>query len=67
MKAEAGFHACINRQLVKEANIKEEKDEYVALVFDEMIIREDLVFDKHSCRLVGFVNLGEINDVLNKF
>ena len=35
---------------------KEEKDEYVALVFD-----------KHSCRLIGFVNLGEINDTMNSF
>ena len=25
-------------------------------MFDEMKVREDLIFDKHSCRLVGFVN-----------
>ena len=31
-----------------------------------MKIREDLVFYKHSCRLIGFINLREVNDVLNK-
>ena len=67
IKGEAGFQASINRQLIEEANVKEEKDEYVALEFDEMKVREDLIFDKHSCRLVGVVNLGQINDTLNKF
>lgn len=32
-----------------------------------MKVREDLVFNKHSCELVGFVNLGEINNVLGEF
>ena len=50
-----------------EADVKEEKDKYMVLVFDEMKIREDLVFDKHSCGLVGFVNLGEINNILTEF
>ena len=70
MKGEAGFHASLNRQLIEEANVNEEKDEYdeyVALVLDETKEREDLVFDKHSCRLVRFVNLGDISDTLNKF
>ena len=62
IKGEVGFQVSVNRQLIKEAKIREEKDEYVTLVFDEMKVREDLVFDKHSCRLVGFVNLGEINN-----
>ena len=66
IKGEAGFQASVNHQLIKEANVKE-KDECVALVGDEIKVREDLVFDKHSCRLVGFVNLGEINNTLNKF
>ena len=56
VEGEAGFQASVNRQLIEEANVREEKDKYVALVFDEMKVREDLVFDKHSCRLVGFVN-----------
>ncbi len=47
--------------------MNEEKDKYMVLVLDEMKVREDLVFDKHSCRLIGFVNLGEINQTLDKF
>ena len=30
-------------------------------------IREDVVFDKYSCQRIAFINLGEINDALNKF
>lgn len=32
------------------------REEYFTLVFDIMKVREDLVFNKHSCRLVGFVH-----------
>ena len=34
---------------------------------DEMHIKEDLFYDKHSGELVGFVNLGETNDHLIQF
>ncbi len=34
------------------------------LVFDEMKIQEDLVYDKTGEILHGFVNLGEVNDQL---
>lgn len=32
-----------------------------------MSIKEDLVYDKHSGKLAGFVNLGEINSHLTQF
>ncbi len=67
MKGQVGFSSSLNRELIKEANVNEEKDKYMVLVLDEMKVREDLVFDKHSCRLIGFVNLGEINQTLDKF
>lgn len=51
---------------MKDANIKEEKDRFVALVWDEMKVKEGLVFDKHTCNLVGFTNIGQINDELDK-
>lgn len=41
-----------------------EQDQHVILVFDDMKIREDLIFNKHSCEIIGFINLGEINTVL---
>ena len=41
-----------------------ESKRYVTLLIDEMKIKEDLVFDKHSCTMIGFVRLGSINDQL---
>ena len=32
----------------------------VTILFDEMKIQEDLVFDKHTGQLIGFVDLGDI-------
>ena len=64
---EVGFHPKVNDQLIEEADLTEEKNEYVVLAFDEMKIREDLVFDKHSCSLLGFVNLGEVTNALVNF
>ena len=37
------------------------------LLLDEMHIREDIVFDKHSGEMIGFANLGEINEHLFVF
>lgn len=44
--------------------VSEEKDWYVVLCWDE--VKEGLVFDKHSCELIGFTNLGDINNDLNR-
>ena len=64
--AGVGFLPDVDAQLVKEANISEEKDRSVILIWDEMKIKEDLVFDKHTCELVGFTDVGDINNELNK-
>lgn len=45
----------------------EERNKCVLLLLDEMHIRNDLVYDKHSGELVGFANLGETNEQLLKF
>lgn len=60
IEGEVGFHPKVNDQLL-EADLAEEKNKYVVLAFDEMKIREDLVFDKHSCSLV---NLDEVTNAL---
>lgn len=39
----------------------------VVLLVDEMYIREVLVFDKHSGKVIGFSNLGEINNHILAF
>lgn len=38
---------------------------FVGIIFDELYIREDLVLDKHSSKVIGFVNLGAINRQLS--
>ena len=34
---------------------------------DEVYICEDLVYDKHNGELVGFANLGSVNEHLMKY
>ena len=36
-------------------------ERFVTILFDEMKIQEDLVWDKYSGELIGFVDLGDIN------
>ena len=36
-----------------------DKDKWIVVMFDEMKIKCNLVFDKHSGRLIGFVDLGD--------
>ena len=54
---------------MKEAQIDTIQDfqKYVCLVFDEVRVKEGLVYDKHSLQVIGFVNLGDINNQLLKF
>lgn len=37
------------------------------IVMDEMYIKEDLIYNKHTGELVGFTNLGDVNSHLLKF
>lgn len=41
-----------------------EHEKYVLLLMDEMYVKKDLVYDKHTGALTGFVNLGETNEHL---
>jgi len=52
--------------LVKAAKLETCPDceKCVLLLLDEMHIREDIVFDRHSGAMIGFANLGEINEHL---
>ncbi len=44
-----------------------ERDKYVILLLDEMHIRQDIVYDKHTGAMIGYTNLGDINEHLLKF
>lgn len=62
-KAAIGFSKEVDKMLKEAAEIStcEPRQLYTLLALDEMHIREDLVYDKHSGALVGFANLGDIN------
>ena len=66
VKIGAGFSSEVDNQLLQVAKLLSSPKYHaiVAILIDEMTIKEDLVYDKHSGRLVGFVNLGEINNHL---
>ena len=42
----------------------EEWQKYVPLIIDEVHVKEDTVYDKHTGALVGCVSLGNANDQL---
>lgn len=69
VKACSGFSAEVDNQLSMAANLSscEEYQKLVILLLDEMHIKEDLIYDKHSGNLTGFANLGEINTNLLDF
>ena len=65
--AKVGFSAEVDEQLIAMIDFTKERNSYVALILDEVHIKEDLVYDKHDGTLIGFTNLGEINNHLMKF
>lgn len=69
VQASTGFSSEVDQMLLKAADVKSgpERDKCVLLLIDEMHIREDLVFDKHSGKMIGYTNLGEINNHLIDF
>ena len=44
-----------------------EREKCVILLLDEMHIRQEIVFDRHSGQMIGFTNLGDINRHLLDF
>ena len=70
VKAKSGFQPDLDQQLLREARLYDGIPEFqknICLVFDEMKVKEDLVYNKHSGELIGFVNIGEINEQLLTF
>ena len=65
--ASVGFSLDVDQQLIDAADLSQELNCYVGLVLDEVHIKEDLVYDKHQGTLIGFTNLGDVNNCLVKF
>lgn len=62
-----GFSVEVDQNLVDVAFLSNELNKYVFLIMDEVHIKRDLVYDKHEGCLIGFINLGEINNQLIEF
>ena len=64
-KNKPGFQDEVDQQLLHEIpKGLSESRRYVAVLVDEMKVKEGLVFSKHSGEIIGFTNLGNINDEL---
>ena len=66
ISAGIGFSDDVDKQLMNVADLREERNRNVLVVLDEVHIKEGLVYDKHQGSLIGFSNLGEINNHLLK-
>lgn len=66
-KAQAGFPLEVDHQLRQAANIDQLEDwqKYTVLTFDEVRIKSDLVYHKDTGNLIGFVDIGKINNCLS--
>ena len=64
VKAGSGFSVEVDKQLISAAKLSTSPNYHrlIVLLIDEMHVREDLVYNKHSGRLSGFVDLGEVNN-----
>ena len=64
-----GFNGNIVKDLAGKTKMFSNSEKFVAISFDEMKVQEDLVWNKHTGELVGFVDLGDVelnHAVLNK-
>ena len=63
-----GFQLNVTKQFVKEVDkwAGDESSQYVGILFDEVKVKSDLVYDKHTGELVGYVNLDNVsNELIN--
>ena len=69
IKSGTGIQVKVTQQLINEVNVDDLEDwqKFVGIIFDEMKIKEGLVFDKHECKIKGFIDLGDINNRLMIF
>lgn len=63
-QSKVGIQPEVNDQLADEANLDalEDYQKYVGVIFDEVKIKEGLVFNKYTGQIIGFTDLGEVNN-----
>ena len=66
IKGTSGFSNELDEQLFHDAKMStlEDYQKYVGLIGDEMYIKEGLVYDKNTGDLIGYCDLGDINNHL---
>ena len=66
IKSETGFSSEVDDQLMRIAKLNSIPDfqKIVCLIFDEVKVKEDLVYDKTCFKIVGFVDVGEVSNNL---
>ena len=64
-----GFSRDVDLQLLNLVKVQEPADlaNYVSVIIDEMYIKEDLFFDKHTGSLTGFTDLGDVGNLLAEY
>lgn len=70
IESRTGCQPEVTQQLLDELSkvkLSENLKKHVALVFDEVKVKEGIVYDKHNCRVVGFVDIGDVNNQLLQF
>ena len=69
IKEGTGIQSEVTQQLLSAMKFDELEDhqKYVAVVFDEMKIKDGSVYDKHECKIIGFVEIGTINNNLQAY
>ena len=60
IKPHAGFNPAVINDLIKTTNPLKSYQRNVVLSFDEMKIQENLVYDKYTGNLMGYVDLGDL-------
>ena len=63
-----GLNFNVVKQMKEQSKVSEmpASKSYVTILLDEMKAKEDIVYDKHTGSMIGFVNLGSINDQLRQ-
>ena len=61
IKPTRGFNFEVIKDLKTKTQEFSDVERYVVISFDEMKVQEDLVWDKHTGELIGFVDLGDAN------
>lgn len=69
IQAGVGIQTEVTDQLLSNVKMSglEDYQKYVSVVFDEVKIKEGMIYDKHDCRIIGFVDLGGVNSSLESF